>query len=482
MSLFHLTLKEALHGLKKKEFTAEELTKAFLKRIGSFNKDLNAFLSIYEKEAEERAQSSDTSSDGALLSGIPFAVKDNMLRFGDIATAGSKILGNYKSSYTATAVKRLEDSGAIVLGRTNLDEFAMGSSTENSAFGTTKNPWDISRVPGGSSGGSAATVAADLAMFALGSDTGGSIRQPASFCGCVGFKPTYGAVSRHGLIAMASSLDQIGPLTKTVEDAAIVMDVISGYDPMDATTTERTISSCKDAVAKASVRDLKIGLPKEFFTKELDPSIAELIRAKVGMLEEMGARIEEVSIPLSSFSLPIYYIIMPSEVSANLARFDGMRYGYSDRSGGALESVYVNSRTKGFGDEARRRIIIGTYTLSSGYYDAFYGRAEKVRRLLTDEFKDAFSKVDVLITPTSPTTAFRFGEKVDDPVTMYLSDIFTVSANVAGIPALSIPAGLVGGLPVGLQIMGKQFDDARVLSVGHLLEKVVQFERLNFNT
>lgn len=478
MTNAHATISEVKERLTSKEITAEALVKEYFDRIKKHNKDFNAFLGTYD-DALDKAKAYDAGEVDTVkpLAGIPIAIKDNLLVKGKRATASSKILENYDAVYTATAMKKLEDAGAILIGRTNCDEFAMGGSTENSAYGVTKNPWDTSRVAGGSSGGSVAAVTADLCTAAIGSDTGGSIRQPSSFCGCIGYKPTYGTVSRYGAMAMGSSLDQIGPLTKSVADAALIADVMAGVDDNDATTSAKQPESILAEFEKFDVKGKKIGLPKEYFSEKLDSNITDNIKKIVQKLEAKGAIIEEVSLPLTDFCLAVYYIIMPAEASSNLGRYDGIRYGISHRSGGTLESIYSNTRTKGFGDEVRRRLMIGTYVLSSGYYDAFYGRAQKVRQMIKKEFQDVFEKVDLMVTPTAPTPAFKIGSK-SDPIDMYLQDIFTVSANVAGIPAISIPAGIVDGLPVGLQVLGKQFDDGSVLGLAETLENEIQFERL----
>lgn len=482
MELAHLTLHEARQGLARKEFSSFELTQSFLKRINKYNSDINSYLSVYSKEALKQAKEFDDADviKTNPLAGLPLAIKDNILIEGGIVTAGSKILENYQASFTATAVKRLKECGAIILGKTNLDEFAMGSSTENSAFGVTKNPWDTKKVPGGTSGGSASAVTADLCLSAIGSDTGGSIRQPASFCGCVGYKPTYGIVSRYGLIAMASSFDQIGPLAKTVKDAALLIDCMAGHDTYDSTTTTKNLENFVDGIAKFKPSGMTIGMPKEYFSKDLDSQVAELIQDEVLALESQGIKVKEVSLPLTKYNLPVYYIIMPSEVSSNLGRYDGIRYGFSDRSGKTLESVYINTKSNGFGQEVKRRILIGTYSLSSGYYEAYYGRAQKARNLIKKEFEDVFKEVDLLITPTAPGPAFDIGAKTASSVDMYMQDIFTVSANVAGLPALSLPVGLVNGLPVGLQIIGPRFADLPVLGLANILEQQIAFSRLEY--
>ena len=477
MELHELTITQAHQGLIKKEFSTLELTKAFLDRIKDVDKKILSFLNITENLALSQAKVIDDlvsqKKEIPLLAGIPAAIKDNILVGDTKCTAGSKILGDYITPYDATVIKKLRAEGCIILGKTNLDEFAMGSSTENSAFCQTKNPRDLERVPGGSSGGSAAAVAANLCCYALGSDTGGSIRQPASFCGVVGLKPTYGAVSRYGLIAFASSLDQIGPITKTVEDAKIVFEAIKEKDEMDSTSVETQPLS--HSVTK-SLSDLVIGVPKEYFIKGIDPKVEKVIKEAIKKYEDAGAKIEEISLPHTEYALACYYIIATSEASANLARYDGIKYGYStvnkkQKTMNNLLDVYLESREEGFGDEVRRRIMLGTYALSAGYYEAYYLRAQKVRTLVKNDFEKAFQKVEVIFTPTSPTPAFKLGEKITDPLSMYLSDIFTVSVNLAGLPAISIPCGKIGNLPVGLQIIGKFFEENKILEVGQILEK-----------
>ena len=482
MNLNELTISDAHRGLKAKEFSARELTDDCLVAIKEKNGKLNAYLTIFEESALEHAREADLKiakgEEIGELTGIPLAIKDNILIQGTRATSASKILENYICTYDATVIERLRKAGAIFLGKTNMDEFAMGSSTENSAYGATKNPHNIKMVPGGSSGGSAAAVAADMCLGALGSDTGGSIRQPAALCGTVGLKTSYGRVSRYGLMAMSSSLDQIGPFAKTVEDAEIIYRAIAGHDERDSTTADKKV----ETGGKIDFKNLKVGLPKEYFSSELSHDIREKINQKVRELEKAGAKIQEVSLPHTEYGLAVYYVIMPSEVSSNLARFDGIRYGFSvygekgagtaklQRSGvDNLFDVYKKSRASGFGDEVRRRIMIGTHALSSGYYDAYYKKAASVRAIIRREFDDVFKKVDCLITPTSPTVAWPIGEKTSDPLQMYLADIYTVSANIAGIPAISIPAGDINGLPVGLQIMGKMFDEKTIFGIAKKL-------------
>ncbi len=477
MNLKELTIKQAHELLQKREISSVELTGKFFKNIKEKDKDIHAFLSLIEEEAMEQAKKVDARiSKGEpieMLAGIPSAIKDNILIRGSKTTAASKILENYIAPYDATVIKKLKEEEAVFIGKTNLDEFAMGSSTENSGFMPTKNPVDLERVPGGSSGGSAAAVKAGFCVYALGSDTGGSIRQPASFCGVVGFKPTYGVVSRHGLIALASSLDQIGPITKNVEDAALVFEAIRGGDELDSTSVHRDY---EDFTKPLDIEELKIGVPREYFTHGLDKEIEKNIKNVISKLEKEGAKIEEVSLPYSDFALATYYIIMPAEASANLARYDGMKYGHSTLETSLLDK-YLKSRGEGFGAEVRRRIMLGTYILSHGYYEAYYKRAQKVRRLIKNEFDHVFNPsadgVDIVLTPTSPTTAFKFGEKTQDPLSMYLADIYTVSVNLAGIPAISLPSGEINGLPVGLQLIGKNFEDIKLLKIAKLVETII---------
>ncbi len=470
MKLDKLTIKQSNQGLKKKDFSSVELTEAVLSRIKKRNQEINAYLTISEESALSQAKRVDNKiknkEEISILEGIPLAVKDAILVDGIKCTSASKILENYIAPYDATVIKRLRKVGAIFIGKTNLDEFTMGASGENSAFGLTKNPYDLERVPGGSSSGSAAAVADDQAIYALGSDTGGSIRQPSSFCGIVGLKTTYGRVSRYGLIAHASSLDQIGPMTKTVEDARIVFDIIKGKDVKDSTSMDS-----QNDESQIKIEDLKIGIPKEYFVKGIDPDVEKIVKKAINKYEKMGANIVEVSLPHTEYAVPCYYIIVSAEASANLARYDGIRYGLSEKGENLLEG-YLKTKQKGFGDEVTRRIMMGTYVLSAGYYDAYYLKAQKVRTLIKQDFDDVFKKVDVLMGPVSPTPAFKIGEKMDDPVSMYLTDIYTVSVNLAGIPAISIPAGEIGNLPVGLQIMGKQFDDERILQVAKFYEEM----------
>ena len=483
-------IKELHQKLINKEITATQLVEDYFKVIEEKDSQVQAFLTLTKTQALAEA----TKVDGkikrgdkiGILEGIPYAIKDNILVKGIKTTAGSKILENYVASYDATVIKKLNNAGAILLGKTNQDEFAMGSSTENSAFFTTKNPWDLTRVPGGSSGGSAAAVSAQMCAFSLGSDTGGSIRQPAAFCGIVGLKPSYGAVSRYGLISMASSLDIIGPLTTSVEDAEIVFQVISGKDPMDSTSHDISQSSNELQVTSYKIQDTKIGLPKEYFVKGLDKEIQTAIETMIQKLKKQKVVVKEVSLPSTPYGLPCYYIIMPAEVSSNLARYDGIRYapmeilrsaqdefvGVSNKFN--LHDLYFKTRGYGFGQEVRRRIILGTYVLSKGYYDAYYKKAQKVRRLIIEEFKKIFQEVDFLITPTTPTPAFKIGEKSTDPLSMYLSDIFTVAANIAGLPAINLPIGFTKNhLPIGLQIIGPYNSDYSLLQIAKAIENIL---------
>lgn len=480
VNLTELTIFQAHQGLVKKEFSAVELCKAYLKRIKEKDKDIFAFLTKSEDSALSQAKRVDDliskGEEVPVLAGIPTAIKDNILVEGIKCTAGSKILENYIAPYDATVVKKLKEKGAVILGKTNLDEFAMGSSTENSAFFPTRNPHDLTRVPGGTSGGSAAAVVADMCVYSLGSDMGGSIRQPASFCGAVGLKPTYGRVSRYGLITVFPSVDQIGPLTKTVEDARIVFNVISGKDPLDSNSTE-----CSYVGRLTDLQGLKIGVPKEYFIEGIEQEVEGAVKEAIKKFDDLGAIITEISLPHTKYALPCYYIIMFAEGSSNLARYDGMKYGFSKEEED-LMGVYLESRKKGLGVEVKRRIMLGTYVLSAGYYEAYYIRAQRVRTKIKEDFEEAFKKVDVILTPVSPTPAFKLGEKISDPLLMYLCDVFTAPVNLAGLPAISIPCGKVaphhfcpksgGGLPVGLQIIGPAFSEEKIFKIGEIFEKV----------
>ncbi|MDP3729352.1 MAG: Asp-tRNA(Asn)/Glu-tRNA(Gln) amidotransferase subunit GatA [bacterium] len=474
--LHNLTIKKFHDGLLKKEFSALEIAQDFFKWIEKQDQVIDAYLSLDKDGAFRTAEAVDIkiaqNENVPLLAGVPLAIKDNLLIEGLPATAGSKILENYRASYDATVITKLKKAGAVFLGKTNMDEFAMGSSTETSAFKKTKNPHDISKVPGGSSGGSAAAVAAHMAVAALGTDTGGSIRQPAAFCGVVGLKPTYGAVSRYGAIAMASSLDQIGPFTKTVEDAAMLFQTIAGHDTRDATSVSSAYHDPSWSPTKfEDLKKLTIGIPEEYFEKGLDKNIGEQMDRVIKDIESFGIKTKRVSLPHTKYALSCYYIIMPAEVSSNLERFDGIRYGTREKADTLLE-LYKKNREAGFGAEAKRRIILGTFVLSSGYYDAYYARAQKVRRLIAEDFDRVFKDVDMLLTPVTPTRAFTIGEKIDDPLAMYLSDIFTIPVNLAGLPAISIPVRGVEGLPIGFQLIGKQWREADILGVGQYYERL----------
>lgn len=475
MSIKNLTIKKAVALLEKKEISALELTGDLLEFSEEKNQKVKAYLEIFQEQAKKRArQIDDLRAAGEkmpFLAGVPAAIKDNILISGRRASSASRILENFVAPYSATVIKRLKKQGVVFLGRTNMDEFAMGSSTENSAFGPTRNPHDPTRVPGGSSGGSAAAVASDMCLFALGSDTGGSIRQPAAFCGVVGLKPTYGAVSRYGLMAMASSLDQIGPLAKTVEDAETVFGIISGKDKMDATSVEYKYAPLNNAPAKK----FKIGVPKEFLAVGLNKEISDNLQTLLKKLAQAGAEITEIAMPHFQESLACYYLIMPSEISANLARYDGIRFGLSDRSGQDMWSIFFNSRQQGFGDEVKRRIMLGTYALSAGYYDAYYLRAQKVRSLVRGDFMAAFEQVDAILGPTTPTTAFKLGEKTDSPLEMYLADIYTVPVNLAGVPALVLPSGRdSSGLPMGVQLIADHFREDKLFALGKIIEELAK--------
>ena len=475
MKLNKLTIKQAHQGLKKKEFSVKELTKDCLFEIKKEDGKINSFITVFEKQAITQAEEMDKTIrvQGVkdFLTGIPLGIKDNILIKDTLCTSGSQILKNYQASYDATVIKKLKKQGAVFLGKTNLDEFAMGSSTENSSFGVTRNPHNLEYVPGGSSGGSAAAMAGQMCLGALGSDTGGSIRQPASFCGVVGFKPSYGRVSRYGLMAMASSLDQIGPLASCVDDAAILLQAIEGKDKLDSTSKESKFS-IKIPELK-SLKNFKIGLPKEYFVQGLDLKIKELIDQVIKKLEAQGAEIVEVSLPQTKYALACYYIIMPAEVSANLARYDGIKYGFSSDKGKNLLDVYLNSRAQGFGEETQRRMMLGTYILSAGYYDAYYLQAQKVRTLIKQDFEKVFAKgIDCLLTPTTPSIAWKIGEKINNPLSMYLADIYTVSANLAGLPGISLPIGKINGLPVGGQLIGNSFQENKILQVAKIVENI----------
>ena len=469
MDLNSLTIESARTAIAEKQVTASSLVEQFYGKIKADDPAIHAYLTLSEDRAFAQAKRvDDLVSKGAKLpplAGVPLGIKDVMVTKGIRTTAGSKVLEKFIPPYDCTAVTKLEAAGAIVLGKLNCDEFAMGSSNENSAYGPVRNPRDTSRVPGGSSGGSAAAVAAGMAVATLGSDTGGSIRQPASFCGVVGLMPTYGRVSRYGLIAFASSLDHIGPLTKTVRDAAILLGVIAGHDPLDSTSADAPVANYEADLAKP-VHGLKIGIPKEYFGDGLDGEVRSAVEAGIAKLRYAGCEIVPISMPHTAYAIPTYYVIATAEASANLARFDGVRYGHRTKGARTLSDMYRKSRDEGFGAEVKRRIMLGTYALSSGYYDAYYLKAQRVRTLLTRDFEEAFQKVDAIVTPTAPTAAFKIGEKADDPLSMYLADIYTVTADLAGVPGISVPCGQTqSGLPIGLQILGRHFDESTVLRV-----------------
>jgi aspartyl-tRNA(Asn)/glutamyl-tRNA(Gln) amidotransferase subunit A len=473
VSVYRRTLAQLVTGLRAKEFSSVELTRLFLERIEASQPTLNAFISVTAEQALQAAQAADrdlATSRGGALTGVPIAHKDIFCTAGVRTTCGSRMLDNFVSPYDATLVAKLKAAGAVMLGKANMDEFAMGSSNETSYYGPVRNPWNTALVPGGSSGGSAAAVAARLAPLATATDTGGSIRQPAALCGVTGLKPTYGRVSRYGMIAFASSLDQAGTITATAEDAALVLREMAGFDPNDSTSVDQPVP---DYVASlnAPLAGLKIGLLKEFFDKGLDPACERLIRDSLALYEKLGAQLREVSLPNLPLSVPAYYVVAPAECSSNLARFDGVRFGHRCKEPRDLMDLYKRSRGEGFGAEVKRRIMTGTYVLSAGYYDAYYLKAQKVRQLIAADFARAFGEVDVLMGPTTPTPAFEIGAKTSDPITMYLNDIYTIGANLAGLPAMSIPCGMAQGLPVGLQIVGPHFSEAKLLNVAHQYQR-----------
>ena len=479
--LYRKTISELSNLIKKREISILELVDSILKRIDEVEGRINAYITVDESGSRKKAKELDSLlKKGGYLSplmGIPIAIKDNICIKGIRTTCASRILYNFISPYSATVIEKLEKAGAIFIGKTNMDEFAMGSSTENSYFGVTKNPWDLERVPGGSSGGSAAAVAACECICALGSDTGGSIRQPAAFCGVVGLKPTYGVVSRFGLVAFASSLDQIGPITKNVEDAAILLEYIAGYDERDSTSLKVNDLNYTEAL-KENIRGLKIGMPKEYFTSGVDKEVLEAVKDAAVLLNKLGAEVEEISLPHTEYAIATYYIIAPAEASSNLARYDGVKYGYRTSNFKDLKEMYKKTRSEGFGQEVKRRIMIGTYALSAGYYDAYYLKAQKVRTLIRKDFEEAFRRVDVILVPTSPTAAFKIGEKMDDPLKMYLSDIFTISANLAGICGISIPCGFTQeNLPIGMQILGPYFGEKKILQVAFTYQQNTDFHK-----
>ncbi|SEM91990.1 Asp-tRNA(Asn)/Glu-tRNA(Gln) amidotransferase subunit GatA [Lihuaxuella thermophila] len=480
MSLLRESLTEIHKRLANRELSARDLVEESLSQIEKVDGKIRAFLTVDAEGARKRADELDQTLQGSerrgLLAALPAGIKDNICTEGLTTTCASRLLANYRPIYNATVVEKLAESEAVTIGKMNMDEFAMGSSTENSGFHLTYNPWDLERVPGGSSGGSAAAVAAGEVYFALGSDTGGSIRQPAAFCGVVGLKPTYGRVSRYGLVAFASSLDQIGPLTKNVEDAAYVLQVLAGHDPKDSTSARVEVPDYLSALT-GDVKGLRVAVPKEMMGEGIEPGVRERVKEALLKLEQMGAVVEEVSLTHADYAVATYYLIAPAEASSNLARYDGVRYGVR-KEGENLVDMFLETRSQGFGAEVKRRIMLGTYALSSGYYDAYYLKAQKMRTLIRRDFENIFAAYDVVIGPTTPTTAFKIGEKVDDPLTMYANDICTIPVNLAGLPAISVPCGLADGLPVGLQIIGKAFDEATILRVAHAFEQ--ETERLPF--
>ncbi|SFA45789.1 aspartyl/glutamyl-tRNA(Asn/Gln) amidotransferase subunit A [Parageobacillus thermantarcticus] len=481
MSLFDHKISELHTLLQKKEISVSDLVDESFRRIGEVEDKVQAFLTLNEENARAKAKELDDKlakeeNDFGMLFGIPIGIKDNIVTKGLRTTCASKILYNFDPIYDATVMERLNEAGTITVGKLNMDEFAMGSSTENSGFRLTRNPWDLERVPGGSSGGSAAAVAAGEVPFALGSDTGGSIRQPAAFCGVVGLKPTYGRVSRFGLVAFASSLDQIGPITRTVEDNAYLLQVIAGLDPMDSTSANVEVPNYVAALT-GDIKGLKIAVPKEYLGEGVAKEVRQSVLDALKVLEKLGAAWEEVSLPHSKYALATYYLLSSSEASANLARFDGVRYGYRADNAKNLIDMYKQTRSEGFGNEVKRRIMLGTFALSAGYYDAYYKKAQKVRTLIKQDFEKVFEKYDVIVGPTTPTPAFKIGEKTHDPLTMYANDILTIPVNLAGVPGISVPCGFVNGLPVGLQIIGKHFDESTIYRVAHAFEQATDYHK-----
>lgn len=479
MELYSLTVSEIARKIKEKEITIKEVLDSVYNRIENVEEKVSAYVTLTKEQAYNRAtklqERLDNGEDIGIMGGVPIAIKDNICTNGIKTTCSSKMLENFVPFYDATVIEKLENAGAIIIGKTNMDEFAMGSSTENSAIKKTKNPWDLERVPGGSSGGSAAAVACDIAPCALGTDTGGSIRQPASFCNVVGLKPTYGLVSRYGIVAYASSLDQVGPLTKSVEDAAILLNVIAGKDEKDTTSADIPKKDYLKSI-KDDIKGKKIGVPTEFISDGINEDVKKAYEENLNTLKELGAEIIEIKLDYAKYSLPTYYIIATAEASSNLGRYDGIRYGHRAKDFSSLDELYVKSRTEGFGDEVKRRIMLGTYVLSSGYYDAYYKRGQKVRTLIIDDFKKAFEKCDVISIPTTPNTSFKFGEKTSNPLEMYLEDIYTVPVNIAGLPGISVPGGFdKNGMPIGMQFISKAFDEENLLQVAYTFEKNTGF-------
>ena len=477
--MYKSTLAQLSIALESKKISSEELTRLYIERCNKHNNSLNCFITITEEEALKKARRADkkrASGDYNLLTGIPIAQKDIFCTNGTKTTCGSKMLDNFVAPYDATLIKKMNDAGFIMLGKTNMDEFAMGSSNETSFYGPVKNPWDDCRVPGGSSGGSASAVAARLTPAATGTDTGGSIRQPSSFCGITGLKPTYGRVSRYGMVAFASSLDQGGPMTQTAEDAALIMNIIAGFDEHDSTSTEKPTDNYTEKLNN-SIKGLKIGLPKQYFDENLDNNVAEVIENGLKELEKLGAKCVDVELPHTKLSIPAYYVVAPAECSSNLSRYDGVRFGHRCKEPKDLSDLYCRSRQEGFGKEVKRRIMTGTYVLSAGYYDAYYIKAQKIRQIISNDFQNVFKNVDIIAGPTTTGVAFKLNEKLNDPISMYLSDLYTVSVNLAGLPAISVPSGFINKLPVGMQLIGNYFQESLLMNVAHQYQKVTDWHQ-----
>ena len=477
--MYKSTLAQLSIALESKKISSEELTRLYIERCNKHNNSLNCFITITEEEALKKARQADkkrASGDYNLLTGIPIAQKDIFCTNGIKTTCGSKMLDNFVAPYDATLIKKMNDAGFIMLGKTNMDEFAMGSSNETSFYGPVKNPWDDCRVPGGSSGGSASAVAARLSPAATGTDTGGSIRQPSSFCGITGLKPTYGRVSRYGMVAFASSLDQGGPMTQTAEDAALIMNIIAGFDEHDSTSTEKPTDNYTEKLNN-SIKGLKIGLPKQYFDENLDNNVAEVIENGLKELEKLGAKCVDVELPHTELSIPAYYVVAPAECSSNLSRYDGVRFGHRCKEPKDLSDLYCRSRQEGFGKEVKRRIMTGTYVLSAGYYDAYYIKAQKIRQIISNDFQNVFKNVDIIAGPTTTGVAFKLNEKLNDPISMYLSDLYTVSVNLAGLPAISVPSGFINKLPVGMQLIGNYFQESLLMNVAHQYQKVTDWHQ-----
>jgi len=477
--MYKSTLTQLSIALESKKISSEELTRLYIERCNKHNNSLNCFITITEEEALKKARQADkkrASGDYNLLTGIPIAQKDIFCTNGTRTTCGSKMLDNFVAPYDATLIKKMNDAGLIMLGKTNMDEFAMGSSNETSFYGPVKNPWDDCRVPGGSSGGSASAVAARLSPAATGTDTGGSIRQPSSFCGITGLKPTYGRVSRYGMVAFASSLDQGGPMTQTAEDAALIMNIIAGFDEHDSTSTEKPTDNYTEKLNN-SIKGLKIGLPKQYFDESLDNNVAEVIENGLKELEKLGAKCVDVELPHTELSIPAYYVVAPAECSSNLSRYDGVRFGHRCKEPKDLSDLYCRSRQEGFGKEVKRRIMTGTYVLSAGYYDAYYIKAQKIRQIISNDFQNVFKNVDIIAGPTTTGVAFKLNEKLNDPISMYLSDLYTVSVNLAGLPAISVPSGFINKLPVGMQLIGNYFQESLLMNVAHQYQKVTDWHQ-----